>query len=49
MMNAQELLVYLAVLLGRFCFHLVPTQSVQPVYGLVTLPTDEIYCTVQER
>ena len=44
-----EAFVFLSVLIRRFKFTLVEGQVVEPAYGLVTSPKDEIWITVSER
>ena len=47
--SIAEGLVFLAVLIKRFKFHLVEGQQVKPVHGLVTSPAEEIWVIVTKR
>ena len=44
-----EVTVFLSVLCKAFKFNLVEGQVVEPVYGLVTHPKDEIWVTLDKR
>ena len=45
----MEITVALSVLVRKFRFHCVEDQTIEPDYGLVTRPKDEIWITTERR
>ena len=44
-----EATVFAVEIIRHYILMLVPGQSVEPVYGLVTQPKDEIWITIKSR
>ena len=45
----MEVTVALSVLVRKFRFHCVEGQTIEPFYGLVTRPKQEIWITAERR
>ena len=45
----MEVRVALSVLVRKFRFHCVEGQTIEPYYGLITRPNQEIWITAEKR